>query len=91
MADGVFLYPGHGQIGDILMSQPGMNLRSVRDWRCLSQEDLASAAQVNVCTIREIEQQRAYPRPSTRRKIAAALGVQPWEIAWRESTNGRGR
>jgi ribosome-binding protein aMBF1 (putative translation factor) len=67
------------------MSQTLMTLKTCRDWRCLSQEDLASAAQVNISTIREAEQQRTYPRPSTRRKIAAALGVQPWEIVWRES------
>lgn len=64
------------------MGQTVMNLKQARDYRALSQEDLASAAQVNVCTIREIEQRRVYPRPSTRRKLAAVLGLQPWEIAW---------
>ena len=64
------------------MGQTTMTLKTCRDRRCLTQEDLASAAKVNVATIREIEQQRAYPRPSTRRKLAAALGLDPWEILW---------
>jgi DNA-binding XRE family transcriptional regulator len=67
------------------MSEATMTLRQARDYRALSQEDLGTAAQIAVWTIRQIERQRTYPRPSTRRKIAQALGLQPWEIAWRGS------
>lgn len=67
------------------MGQIVRNLRQTRYYRALSQEDLASAARVNVDTVREIESQKVSPRPSTRRKLAAALGVEPWEILWRDS------
>ena len=62
-----------------------MTLRQARDYRALSQEDLAAAAKCATWTIRAIEQQRSRPCPSTRRKIAAALEMQPWEILWKPS------
>lgn len=68
------------------MSQEIMTLRQARTYRALSQDDLATMARVSHFTIRLIEQQRCSPRPSTRRKLAAALDFKPWEILWKEAS-----
>ncbi len=52
-------------------------LRGVRQRRVWSQEDLAAAAGVPVVTISRIENGHAQPRPSTIRKLAGALNVDP--------------
>ena len=56
----------------------------VREWRryrALSQADLAHKAGVTQATISRLEQPHAPPpRPSTIRKLAAALGVAPHEV-----------
>lgn len=52
------------------------NLARIRKSRDLSQEELAEAASVGVDTVARIEQgARAFTRPSTLQKLAAALGV----------------
>ena len=57
-------------------------LRDLREKVALSQEDLAEAARVQAHTISDIENRKHKPRPSTRRKIAKALGVRPQDIDW---------
>jgi transcriptional regulator with XRE-family HTH domain len=58
-----------------------MGLRDLRDERSLSQQELATAAQVSKATIVNLEAGRiARPYPSTVRKLAAALGLPPREL-----------
>lgn len=51
-------------------------LRSTRQRKVLTQEELASKAGVRKATITELETGKRVPRPSTLRKIAHALGVR---------------
>ncbi len=57
-------------------------LRDMREKVALSQEDLAKAAGIQAHTISDIETRKRRPRPSTRRKLAKALGVRPQDIDW---------
>jgi transcriptional regulator with XRE-family HTH domain len=52
-------------------------LRAVRNRRALTQADLAERAGVGRVTIARIETGAAGAHPSTVRKLAAALGVEP--------------
>jgi transcriptional regulator with XRE-family HTH domain len=55
----------------------------MRDWRArraLSLRELARASGVAYRGVVLIENGRRRPYPSTRRKIAAALGVEPWQV-----------
>lgn len=63
-------------------------LRALREARAYSIADLAERAGVGETTIWEIETGRRVPHPRTRRKLAAALGVEPSEIAWPERRSG---
>ena len=59
------------------MQTVATRLKGARLRRVLSQEDLAAAAGVPVVTISRIENGHAQPRPSTVRKLAGALNVEP--------------
>lgn len=60
---------------------PGLRkLRALRLQRALSQRDLALRAGVSQVTIVRLERGEAEARPSTVRKLAAALGVDPREL-----------
>ena len=52
-------------------------LRSLRERAALSQEDLAEKSGVSRATIADLEAGKRPARPSTRRKLADALGVEP--------------
>jgi transcriptional regulator with XRE-family HTH domain len=52
-------------------------LRALRDRQALSQRDLAERAGVSPTTVARIECGQLEPRPSTVRKLARALGVEP--------------
>jgi len=57
--------------------------RTMREWRArraLSLRELARASKVAYRGVVLIENGRRRPRPSTRRRIAAALGVEPWQV-----------
>jgi transcriptional regulator with XRE-family HTH domain len=60
-------------------------LRELRERAALSQEDLAGKSGVSRATIADLEGDKRPARPSTRRKLAEALGVRPDEL-----TNSRG-
>lgn len=62
-------------------SLDSMGLRELREAAVLSQRDLAELAHVSPKTILDIEQGRIRPQPGTIRKIAAALGIAPTELA----------
>jgi transcriptional regulator with XRE-family HTH domain len=55
-------------------------LRELRDNASLSQEDLAERSGVSRTTIANLEAGRRPARPSTRRKLAKALDVEPVEL-----------
>jgi transcriptional regulator with XRE-family HTH domain len=63
-------------------------LRVLRERAALSQEDLAKKAGVARATIADLEANKRPARPSTRRKLAEALGVEPAELM--DSENGIG-
>jgi len=55
-------------------------LRELRDRAALSQEDLAERSNVSRATIADLEAGKRPARPSTRRKLAEALGVEPYKL-----------
>jgi XRE family transcriptional regulator, regulator of sulfur utilization len=58
----------------------GDNVREVRTLSALTQEELADRAGITATALSRIERNEAEPRPSTLRKLAAALGVEPREL-----------
>lgn len=58
-----------------------MPLAKWREKAALSTRELAELADVAPRTIWRIEGRQGMPHPSTRRKIAAALGIEPSDIA----------
>jgi len=55
-------------------------LRTWRDKRTLTQQELADRARIDRTTVLEIEAQRREPRPSTIRRLAKALGVKAEDL-----------
>jgi transcriptional regulator with XRE-family HTH domain len=62
----------------------GDRIKHLRDARALTQDELAEKAGVTVAALSRIERNNAEPRPSTRRKLAKALGVDPSELLPKE-------
>jgi len=62
----------------------GDRIRHLRDARALTQEELAEKAGITVAALSRIERNSAEPRPTTRRKLANALGVDPSELLSKE-------
>ncbi len=58
----------------------GDKVKRLRDKRALTQEELADKAGLTVAALSRIERNSAEPRPTTRRKLAEALGVDPSEL-----------
>ena len=58
----------------------GERLRALRRRNALSQAELAERAGVSEKTIQLAESGQVNPHPRTIRKLAEALGVQPWEL-----------
>jgi transcriptional regulator with XRE-family HTH domain len=56
------------------------SLRTLRESRYLTQEQLAAAAEVSASTVHNAETGRTRPRPAILRRLARALGVDPGEI-----------
>lgn len=55
-------------------------LRGLRERASLSQMELAERSGVSRATIADLEAGKRPARPSTRRKLAAALRVEPHEL-----------
>ena len=58
-------------------------LRALRYWReqrALSQAELADKAGLTEQTVWNLENMKVQPRPSTTRKLARALGVEPSQL-----------
>jgi transcriptional regulator with XRE-family HTH domain len=58
----------------------GNNVRQLRTLAALTQEELAGRAGITATALSRIERDEAEPRPSTLRKLATALGVEPYEL-----------
>ncbi|HZF58437.1 MAG TPA: helix-turn-helix transcriptional regulator [Rubrobacter sp.] len=58
----------------------GDKVKRLRDERALTQGELADKAGLTVAALSRIERNNAEPRPTTRRKLAEALGVDPSEL-----------
>ena len=58
----------------------GDNVRELRTLAALTQEELAGEAGITATALSRIERNEAEPRPSTLRKLAAALGVRPADL-----------
>jgi transcriptional regulator with XRE-family HTH domain len=58
----------------------GDKVKRLRDERALTQAELADKAGLTVAALSRIERNNAEPRPTTRRKLAEALGVDPSEL-----------
>lgn len=61
------------------MGSVGARLRLARQRKVWSLDDLARASGVMVATLSRLENDKQEPRPSTIRKLAAALDIEP---AW---------
>lgn len=55
-------------------------LRQLREQRCLTQEQLAVAAEVSTSTVYHIEAGKVRPRPAIVRRLARILEVAPSDI-----------
>jgi DNA-binding XRE family transcriptional regulator len=58
----------------------GERLKNLRIRRALTQEELAANADIGKNTVNRIERNLAEPHMSTLRKLAQALGVEPYEL-----------
>jgi transcriptional regulator with XRE-family HTH domain len=58
-----------------------MALRELRHARVLTQRELAALAGVSIKTLNDVEQFKVRPHPTTLRKLAKALGVEPTTLA----------
>jgi transcriptional regulator with XRE-family HTH domain len=58
----------------------GERLRDLRKRALMSQRELAKRSGVGVTTIVRIERNQVEPHGSTIRKLAEALGVDPYEL-----------
>jgi HTH-type transcriptional regulator, competence development regulator len=62
-------------------------LRELRERASFSQMELSERSGVSRATIADLELGKRGARPKTRRKLAKALGVEPWELL--EDAQGR--
>lgn len=66
-----------------------LQLRDRRQWRALSQAELAALSGVTKATIVNLEKPaHRRPHPRTIRKLAAALGIEPHELYAAEAPGG---
>jgi transcriptional regulator with XRE-family HTH domain len=62
-------------------------LRKLRERASYSQMELSERSGVSRATIADLELSKRGARPKTRRKLAKALRVEPWELV--EDAQGR--
>jgi transcriptional regulator with XRE-family HTH domain len=67
---------GHGRM-KVLRTR---RLRELRERASFSQMELSELSGVSRATIADLELGKRGARPRTRRKLAKALGVEPWEL-----------
>lgn len=59
---------------------PRIHLREWREYRALTQAELASMVGVTVTTLSRLAHHHTGAQPGTRRKLAAALDIEPHEL-----------
>jgi transcriptional regulator with XRE-family HTH domain len=57
-----------------------MRLKELRERASFSQMELSERSGVSRAAIADLELGKRGARPKTRRKLANALGVEPWEL-----------
>lgn len=68
-------------MGKILtMPYIGERLKELRIEQAMTQEELAEKAEIGKNTVNRMERNLTEPRPSTLRKLAEALNVEPREL-----------
>jgi transcriptional regulator with XRE-family HTH domain len=65
-------------------------LRELRERASFSQMELSEISGVSRATIADLELGKRGARPRTRRKLAKALGVEPWELVGDVQGDDRG-
>jgi transcriptional regulator with XRE-family HTH domain len=65
-------------------------LRELRERVSLSQMKLSERSGVSRATIADLELGKRGAQPKTRRKLAEALGVEPWELVGDIQTDDKG-
>jgi transcriptional regulator with XRE-family HTH domain len=58
----------------------GDKLKTLRTLNALTQAELAERAELTTAAVARVERDEAEPRPSTLRKLAKALNVQPRDL-----------
>jgi transcriptional regulator with XRE-family HTH domain len=58
----------------------GDRLKNLRTLNALTQAELAESAGLTTAAVGRVERDEAEPRPSTLRKLAKALNVQPRDL-----------
>ncbi len=64
-------------------------LREIREDKAMSQRDLADVSGVAQSTIVELELNKREAQPSTTRKLAEALGVEPVDLMSKPERKGK--
>lgn len=65
-------------------------LRELRERASFSQMELSEISGVSRATIADLELGKRGARPRTRRRLAKALGVEPWELVGDVQGDDRG-
>jgi transcriptional regulator with XRE-family HTH domain len=65
-------------------------LKELRERVSLSQMELSERSGVSRATIADLELGKRGAQPKTRRKLAAALGVEPWDLVEDTQTDDQG-
>jgi transcriptional regulator with XRE-family HTH domain len=65
-------------------------LRELRERASFSQMELSEISGVSRATIADLELGKRRARPRTRRRLAKALGVDPWELVGDVKGDDRG-
>lgn len=65
-------------------------LRELRERASFSQMELSEISGVSRATIADLELGKRGARPRTRRRLAKALGVEPWELVGDVQWDDRG-
>jgi ribosome-binding protein aMBF1 (putative translation factor) len=75
----------------MIVNLDGDRVRTMREERWMSREELAAKAGIGLSTLRNIEVSFSGVRLSTARKLAKALGVPPKSLADTERSPDAGR
>jgi len=77
---------GHGRMKVLRTTR----LRELRERASFSQMELSEISGVSRATIADLELGKRGARPRTRRRLAKALGVEPWELVGDVQGDDRG-